>query len=89
MGLAKQFVNYTLAYPIAMKQHLRGEKNLQQELTGVLSTSEIAEIEASKNMPFFVAGRLSAMLVLALDKGFIIPPIANSTDQQVFAIVSH
>lgn len=51
--LAARIINWTACFGIALKQHLRGDKN-EDEFAGLINDRQIKELLDSAHMPLFV-----------------------------------
>ena len=77
-------VRYTIAFAVAMKRHLRVERELTELLTkSVLTPEQISEIQAAKHMPLFVLERLTETIRSAQDKGLLSDHVAMALDANV------
>jgi predicted membrane chloride channel (bestrophin family) len=71
-GHASTMVRYIIAFAVAMKRHLRGERELTELARMlVLDGEQIAEIQSAKHMPLIVLEKLSATIRAAKREGLL------------------
>ncbi|KAI0562293.1 hypothetical protein FGB62_62g233 [Gracilaria domingensis] len=63
-GDQERMLGFLVAFPVALKRQLRGEKDLR-ELKGVLSSEDLAELQNAPSMPSHCLYVLSAYLLAA------------------------
>jgi len=81
-------VRYTIAFAVAMKRHLRGERELDEVIdTGVLTPEQTAEIQTAKHMPLYVLNKLSATVQSAKKKNLLGECVKRGQDTAFLASV--
>ena len=77
-------VRYTIAFAVAMKRHLRFERELNELLKkSVLTPEQLSEIQSAKHMPLLVCERLTETIHSAKVKGLISDIEAMAMDSNV------
>ena len=87
-GPAETLVPLIVAFPVALKQHLRGERDLSA-LSATLPAPLYAELTASANPPTHLAREMTRWIAARVESGALDPQLARTLDAAVGALVDH
>jgi len=86
--LAARAIAWTIAFPYATMQHLRGEDDLGP-ISIALPTNEVGAVQASSHPPLAVARLITLQLVEAKKRGLISDYLLLSLDQNVQLLIDY